>query len=98
MLELTKRGINMKIDDIKGKEVIDSKGNKIGEVEDIDLDLRNRRIEGLVLREGGLAGKIGRGDTKLIPCNMVDTIGEKILLKEGKPLSIHDLDVITGGE
>lgn len=88
----------MKIDDIKGKEVIDNKGNRIGEVEDIDLDLRRQRIEGLVLREGGLTAKIGLGDTRIIPCSMVKTIGEKVLLKEGKPLSQEDLDVITGGE
>ncbi len=87
----------MKIDDIKGKEVIDDKGNSIGEVEDIDLNLRNRRIEGLVLREGGLTGKIGRGEKRIIPCDMIDTIGEKVLLK-GKVLTQEDMDVITGGE
>ncbi|MGZ7095819.1 MAG: PRC-barrel domain-containing protein [Methanobacterium sp.] len=72
----------MKIDDIKGKEVIDGNGNKVGEVEDIDLDLRSQRIEGLVLREGGLAAKIKSGDTRTIPCNMIDTIGDKVLLKK----------------
>ena len=88
----------MKIDDIKGKEVIDSRGNRIGEVEDIDLDLRSRRIGGIVLREGGLTAKLGMGgDTRTIPCDMIDTIGEKILLK-GKSLTQEDLDVITGGE
>ena len=87
----------MKLDDIKGKEVIDDKGNSIGEVEDVDLNLRNRRIEGLVLREGGLTGKIGRGETRIIPCDMIDVIGEKVLLK-GKVLTQEDLDVITGGE
>ena len=89
--------VNMKIDEIKGKEVIDDKGNIVGEVEDIDLDFKNRKIEGLVLRESGITGKIGRGETKLIPCNMVDAIGEKVLLK-GKPLSQEELDIITGGE
>jgi sporulation protein YlmC with PRC-barrel domain len=88
----------MKIDDIKGKEVIDSQGNRIGEVEDIDLNLRSRTIEGLVLREGGLTAKIGLGDKRTIPCNMVDKIGEKVLLKTKGSLSQHDLDVITGGE
>jgi sporulation protein YlmC with PRC-barrel domain len=88
----------MKIDDIKGKEVIDGEGNRIGEVEDIDLDLRNRRIEGIVLREGGLTAKIGLGDKRIVPCNMIDRIGDKILLKKKEPLSQQDLDVITGGE
>ena len=87
----------MKIDEIKGKEVIDGKGNKIGEVEDIDLDLKNQRIEGLVLREGGITAKIKSGDTKTIPCNMIETIGDKVLLKK-EPLSQEELDIITGGE
>jgi sporulation protein YlmC with PRC-barrel domain len=88
----------VKINDIKGKEVIDNEGNRIGEVEDIDLDLRSRRIEGLVLREGGLTAKIGIGDKRTVPCNMIYKIGEKVLLKEKGSLSQQDLDVITGGE
>jgi len=90
--------INLKIDDIKGKEVIDANGNRIGEVEDIDLDLRSRRVAGIVLREGGLTAKIGLGDKRTVPCGMVDKIGEKVLLKEKGKLSQHDLDIITGGE
>lgn len=88
----------MKIDEIKGKEVIDGDGNKVGEVEDIDIDLRNRRVEGVVLREGGLSAKLGLGDKRTVPCSMIDRIGDKVLLKRKKPLSQEDLDVITGGE
>ncbi len=88
----------MNMDEIKGKEVIDSDGNKIGEVKDIDLDFGSRRIEGIVLREGGLSAKIGLGDKKTIPCEMIDRIGDKVLLKRTGKLSQHDLDVITGGE
>jgi len=87
----------MKIGDIKGKEVIDGKGNSIGQVEDIDLDLRNRKVESLIIREGGLTARIGTGDIKTIPCSMVDKIGEKVLLKVKTPIK-EDLDVITGGE
>lgn len=88
----------MKIDEIKGKEVIDGEGNKVGEVEDVDIDLRNRRIEGVILREGGLSAKLGLGDKRTVPCSMIDRIGDKVLLKRKKPLSQEDLDVITGGE
>ncbi|MGB9936552.1 MAG: PRC-barrel domain-containing protein [Methanobacterium sp.] len=87
----------MKIDEIKGKEVVDGEGNKIGEVSDIDLNLRNRTIDGIVLREGGIGSKIGMGEERIIPCSMIDKIGDKVLLRRGK-LSIHDLDVVTGGE
>lgn len=87
----------MKINEIKGKEVIDNNGNKIGEVSDIELDLRNRRIEGIVFREGSISSKVGMGKEQTIPCNMIDKIGDKVLLKR-KGLSQHELDVITGGE
>lgn len=87
----------MKIDEIKGKEVIDNKGNKIGEVSDIELNLGSRRIEGIVFREGGISSKVGMGKEKTIPCDMVDKIGDKVLLKR-KGLSQHELDIITGGE
>lgn len=87
----------MKINEIKGKEVIDDNGNKIGEVSDIELDLRNRRIEGIVYREGSISSKVGMGKEQTIPCDMVDKIGDKVLLRR-KGLSQHELDVITGGE
>jgi len=88
----------MKIDEIKGKDVIDAEGNKIGVVDDLELDLGNRRIEGIILREGGISAKVGMGEEKTIPCSMVDKIGDKILLRRGSAGSLHDLDVITGGE
>ena len=87
----------MKIDEIKGKEVIDNNGNKIGEVSDIELDLRNRRIEGIIYREGGISSKVGMGKEQTIPCDMIDKIGDKVLLRR-KGLTQHELDVITGGE
>lgn len=88
----------MKINEIKGKDVIDAEGNKIGEVDDLELDLRNRRIEGIILREGSISAKVGLGEEKTIPCNMVDKIGDKVLLRRGSGRSLSDLDVITGGE
>lgn len=88
----------MKIDDIKGKEVIDGEGNKIGEVDDLDLDLRKRMVSGLVLRDSGITGKIKPGHKRVIPCGMIDTIGDKVLLKRKGSLTQKDLDVITGGE
>jgi len=87
----------MKIDEIKGKEIVDANGDKIGEVSDVELDLRNRRIEGIVCRGGGISSKVGMGEERLVPCSMVDTIGDKVLLKS-KGLSQEELDVITGGE
>ncbi len=77
----------MKINEIKGKDVIDTQGNKIGEVEDLELDLRNRKIEAIILREGNLSAKVGVGEERTIPCSMVDKIGDKILLRSGRSRS-----------
>lgn len=88
----------MKIDEIKGKEVIDDQGNKLGEVSDVELDLMTRRVEGIVYREGGgVSAAVGMGKEMMVPCDRIDKIGDKVLLKR-KGLSQHELDVITGGE
>lgn len=69
----------MKIkDEVIGKEVLDSTGHKIGEVEDIDVDFKSDRIDALVLHEGGRL----RGRERIIPFNMVETVGERVILKK----------------
>ena len=69
----------MKIkDDVIGRDVLDSTGHKIGEIEDIDVDFESERIEAIVLHEGGLL----RGKERIIPFNMVETVGERVILKK----------------
>ena len=68
----------MKIkDEVIGREVLDSTGHKVGEVEDVDVNFKSDRIEALVLHEGGRF----RGRERVIPFNMVETVGERIILK-----------------
>ena len=72
----------MKIkDEVIGREVLDPTGHKIGEVEDVDVDFESDRIEALVLHEGGRF----RGKERIIPFSMVETVGERIILKKKSP-------------
>lgn len=70
------------VEDIIGKEVLDSSANVIGKVKDIEVDLETRTIEALVLGKGGLSEGLGlsKGET-IVPYDMVKRIGDKILLE-----------------
>jgi sporulation protein YlmC with PRC-barrel domain len=71
----------MKIaDELKGKEVVNEEGDKIGEISDVDWNPRSNMIETIIVTEGG-AAKVGIGKKREISFNNVKTIGEKVLLK-----------------
>ena len=71
----------MKIDELKGKEVVDDRGNKIGEVSDVEWNPNSNMVESIIVTEGGASAKVGMGKKREISYNMVKTIGEKVLLK-----------------
>ncbi|MGB9937370.1 MAG: PRC-barrel domain-containing protein [Methanobacterium sp.] len=81
----------MKIrDELVGRDVLDGTGHKIGEVDDIEVDFDSQRIDAIIIGEGKL---IGRGRERRIPFNMVETVGERVLLKretEGKTAGRED--------
>ncbi len=69
----------MKIkDDLVGRDVLDATGHKIGEVDDVDVDFDNERISAIILHEGGIL----RSKDKIIPYNMVEAVGERVILKK----------------
>jgi sporulation protein YlmC with PRC-barrel domain len=74
----------MKIfDELKGKEVIDDKGNKVGNISDIEWNPETNKVESLIVTEGkGPSVAIGRGEKRIIPYEKVHSIGDKVLLKE----------------
>jgi sporulation protein YlmC with PRC-barrel domain len=74
----------MKIfDQLKGKEVIDDKGNKIGNISDLEWNPGINKVESLFVTErAGPSAKIGRGDKRIIPYEKIHSIGDKVLLKE----------------
>lgn len=69
------------VDELKGKDVIDNSGDKIGEVNDVEWNPQTNRIESVILIEGGASAKVGLGEKRVVEFNQIDTIGEKILLK-----------------
>ncbi len=72
----------MKIkDELLGKEVIDESGDQVGLVEDVEWDFETNRINSIVLKEAGISAKIGLGDKKILSYEMIDAIGDKLLIK-----------------
>ncbi len=71
----------MKFEDLKGKEIIDANGNKVGEVSDVEWNFESNKVVSLIATEGGVA-KIGIGKKMTISYEDIKTIGEKILLKK----------------
>ena len=67
--------------DMHGKEVIDTSGNVIGKVKDISWDKESEKIKFFEIGSGGIMEMLGRGETKILPFDMITTIGEKILIK-----------------
>ncbi len=70
----------MKIkDELIGKDVLDENGHKIGEVDDVDVDFDSEKISAIILHEGG---RIMGGKEEVIPFNMVETVGERVILRK----------------
>ena len=68
---------------LKGKEVIDSSGMVLGKVKDVEINWDENQIIMIVLGGGGFLESLGGSkDEKVIPYDMVNHIGDKILLKE----------------
>ena len=73
----------MKIKDgILGKEVIDNTGTKIGKIKDLDLDLNSNKIDAIELEDTGLSSKLGLGEKKILPFDLVEQIGDKVIIKK----------------
>ncbi len=74
-------------DELIGKEVLDAKGHELGKVDDIDVDFDSDRIDSIILHEGGRL----RGRDRVIPYSMIETVGERILLKKSGERSKDDV-------
>jgi Uncharacterized conserved protein len=68
-------------DKLKGKEVVDDSGNKIGEISDVKRNPESNKVESLVITDGGEAAKMGLGDKKVVSYTNVDSVGDKIVLR-----------------
>ncbi len=67
--------------DLSGKDIVDANGDKVGEVDDVEIDVMNKMVTGLVAKEGTISAKLGMGKEKMISMDMVDTVGDKVVLK-----------------
>lgn len=45
--------------ELKGKEVVDNSGNKVGEINDVEWDPETNMVESIIITEGGASAKIG---------------------------------------
>ena len=76
----------MKIaDELKGKEVVDNSGNKVGDINDVEWNPETNRVESIIVTEGGASAKIGMGEKRNISFNDTYSIGKKVLLKRSMP-------------
>ena len=55
-----------------------SLADEIGKVEDVDVNFESDRIDSIVLHEGGRF----RGKERIIPYSMVETVGERVILRK----------------
>jgi len=77
----------MKISDFQTKDVINIvDGKKLGQISDIELDLRAGRIEAVVVPSGGrFFGLFGGGEDIVIPWRSIVKIGADVVL-----VKLHD--------
>lgn len=69
------------IDELAGKSVIDESGDQIGIVKDVEWDFTKNTVKSITLQEAGISAKIGLGDKKIVPFEMIEAIGDTVLIK-----------------
>lgn len=84
-------GIKMKISDFQTKDVINIvDGKRLGQISDLELDLRQGRIEAIVVPTNSrFMGIFGGGSDLIIPWHNIVKIGSDVVLvkmEEMKPL------------
>lgn len=71
------------LDDVIGKEILDSSANIVGKVKDIEINNSLNRIESLIIIKKGFSKKImSSNDEEKIPFENIDHVGDKIILKQ----------------
>jgi sporulation protein YlmC with PRC-barrel domain len=81
--------------DVQGKEVIDRLGNVLGKVNNISWDKSTKEIKFFEIGTGGIMEMLGRGEKKILPFDIIETIGDKILIKtENTEFTNYDISNI----
>ncbi|MGB9980097.1 PRC-barrel domain-containing protein [Methanobacterium sp.] len=71
----------MRAKDLNGKDIVDPSGDKVGEVDDIEIDPMTKSVTAILAKEGSLSSKLGMGEKRTIPVDMIEAIGDNVLLK-----------------
>ncbi|ADP76938.1 PRC-barrel domain protein [Methanothermus fervidus DSM 2088] len=70
------------VEEIIGKEVLDDSATVIGKVKDVEIDIETNTVDALILGKGSISEGLGLSKNEtIVPYEMVDKIGDKILLK-----------------
>ena len=67
--------------DLSGKDIVDSHGDKVGVVDDVEIDVTSKSVTGIIAKEGTISSKLGMGAERIIPMEKVSAIGDKIILR-----------------
>ncbi len=71
------------LNDIIGKEILDSSANILGKVKDIEIDASSNRINSIIITKGGSTRKFrSTNEEEKIPFELISHIGDKIVLKK----------------
>ncbi len=68
------------VDELIGKEIIDAKGNKVGNISDVNWNPESNKVESLMVTQGR-AAQIGLGKKLIVSKENIHSVGDKILLK-----------------
>ena len=70
------------MEEVIGKEVLDSSAMIIGRVKDVEVNAETNEMEAFIISKGGISESLGlSGNEILIPFGRIKEIGDKILLK-----------------
>ncbi|OQD58241.1 hypothetical protein MBBAR_23c00150 [Methanobrevibacter arboriphilus JCM 13429 = DSM 1125] len=71
------------IENIIGKEVVNTDAVLIGKVSDVEFNDVTKEVESLILKKGGISETLNISKSEdIIPYDMISKIGDKILLKD----------------
>jgi sporulation protein YlmC with PRC-barrel domain len=77
------------MEEVIGKEVLDSSAMIIGRVKDVEVNAETNEIEAFIVSKGGISESLGlSGNEILIPIGRIKEIGDKILLENDMEYAI----------
>lgn len=76
------------VEDIIGKEVVNTDAKLIGKVTDVEFDGDTKELGSLILKKGGISETLNISKSEyIIPYEIISKIGDKILLKDSLDIS-----------